>query len=928
MNPRELQLKQCAAPERETVAWFLPGGDAGSWLEELCGWAVAHERLKLFIVPRSAREHTAGGLLVLLPAGCVVPQSARGLPLGEIESRLFLPVDAELSPPVTTAEVREMCRADITLFHPGIGAIAFEEGDCRRIWDLLERPAATSATDWNSAVEGAALSSRLTGVTLLALPQGGDIFGDASKEIGSDPIAELPPPADEPRSSPAGRIRRAVTGMAAAAIGKIFSLLPKNSPRRTWVNDVLDWAASKLTSVSQELEQLRHRELHRLLDMLDSDPERGLRHALPLDGPPGRGRTAPSAQLGPRDTRFDLARVGGGRPGDHWDVPAELRRKLLARYREIALSEQRMGRFQRAAYIHAELLGDLSAAATVLKEGRYFAEAAAVYRDHLRQPRAAAECFVAGGFFAEAITIFEKEGALLDVGDLHRKLGDEPAAEIAFRKAVGMRITASDFTGAATLLEERLRAPDEALTLLASGWPNSPQATQCLAAEFALLGKLGRHEAAQRRLGALSAEATPQRRALDLADVLRAVRGTYPDCTVRPIAADLARVKVSEGLSGGNEDSVRRGARILKDLAPEDRLLGRDLSRFVAARLGALAKTAPPPAPQRKCGTARIAEPVIVRKFQLANSGAVSAVRRCGRNFLAVVRQRQGSLFVRGNWSGIVNAVAWPGGHALQKSLKLVLDEHAVSPAHAVPFAIPLPDRIPSTLATTGAFPEPVSLAVPSWMPAGVAAIATSAGQWWLLRASAGEFILECRTEDGRLNGSTALTPWLGEITAPVEFISLLALESHVWIALDRHLFLFKDTRDPHRWTCDSPIIGLEPSAPFLPRAALARCTQGAIVFWADQLEAEPPVLAKDLSFPHATFLSNGTLVILSNVTIPGGFPGQVIALDRRGVHGSRDFIWPGPQPAALVATDSRNGFAIITHSGEALVHHIPPITS
>jgi hypothetical protein len=178
------------------------------------------------------------------------------------------------------------------------------------------------------------------------------------------------------------------------------------------------------------------------MEMLDSDPERGLRHALPLDGPLGRGRSAPGAKLSARDTRFDLARVGGGGGRDHWDVPAEIRRRLLTRYRVLALREQRLGRFQRAAYIHAELLGDLSAAATVLKEGRFFAEAAALYRDHLHQTRAAAECFVAGGFFTEAIAIFEKERAFLELGDLHRRLENEPAAEIAFREAVEVKVGA------------------------------------------------------------------------------------------------------------------------------------------------------------------------------------------------------------------------------------------------------------------------------------------------------------------------------------------------------------------------------------------------------------------------------------------------------------------------------------------------------
>ncbi|HEV7406104.1 MAG TPA: hypothetical protein VGO11_24370 [Chthoniobacteraceae bacterium] len=923
MNPRELKLKPGAAPVRPAAGVFLPGGDAAAWLAELARWAVPHEELKLFVVPRAAHDRTAGGLLVLLPAGGAPPGDARGLLLGTIDGRLFLPVDAELSPPVTTAEVRELCRAEVTLFHPGLGALEFEAGDGRRVWDLLERPATNNSADWNAAVEGTTLSSRLTGVTFLALPGGLELYGDASQEIGPEPITGLPAAPHEPPSSVPGRLRRALRGMGATAVGKIFSLLPKTGLRRTWVNDVLDWAAAKLAGVSEEMEHLRNRELHRLAEMLDSDPERGLRHALPLAGPPGRGRAAPGAQLGSRDPRLNLSRIGGGRPSDPWDVPAELRRRLLQRYRELALREQRLGRFQRAAYIHAELLGDLSAAAAVLKEGRFFAEAAALYRDHLHQSRVAAECYVAGGLFAEAIAIYEVEKAFLEIGDLQRRLENEPAAAIAFRRAVAEKMGAQDYLTAALLLEDRLRAPDEALAVLAAGWPDSNQAAQCLTAEFSLLGRLGRHEAARRRLDALAELPAPSRQRLDLAEVMKSVGATYPDRTVRPAAVDLARVKVSEALGAVGADEIRRGVRILHELAPEDRLLARDSSRFVAEWLRGHAREVPPPEPPARLGATRPAVPQIVHKFRLPGVDSLETAKLCGRTFLAVARQRQRMLMIRGDWRGRVNAADWYGGTLHREALKLVLDEHEISPASVVPFAIPLPRR-PCHLAATGAFPKSISVGVPSWMSDGVAAIATSAGHWWTLRGSAGEFILESRGEDGRLTGSTALTPWLNEITEPVEFVSLLALQAHVWVALGRHVFLFGSGREPRRWACEFPIIGLEPSAPFLPRAALARCTRGACVFWADQPQADPEMLAAELVAPHAAFLRNGAVVLLSTGANPGGFAGRVLDLDRRGLHGATEFTWPDDYPQALTGTDTPAGFAIFTRAGEVHVHNVP----
>ena len=905
---------------RETAAWFLPGGDSSVWLAEICRWAVPHESLQLFVVPG---ECGIAGLLVLFPTGCTPPLEARGLPLGMIASRLFLPIDAELSPPITDAEARTLCTAPVTLFHPGIGAIGFENEDCRRVWDLLEHPATSRAANWNGAVAGSSLHSRLAGVTLLALPLGGEIFGNAAGEIGTDPVLDLAPPPGEPRSSPIGRIGRALAGAGAAAIAKIFSLLPKTSARRTWANDVMDWAASKLAGISQEMEHLRHRELHRLMHLLESDPERGLRHALPLGGAAGRGRAAPGAKLGVRDPRFTLARLGGGGPADHWDMPWELRQKLTARYRELALREQRLGRFQRAAYIHAELLGDLSAAAAVLKEGRLFAEAAALYRDHLRQPRAAAECFVAGGFFAEAIVLFEQEGAFLEIGDLHRRLGDESAAAVAFRRAIEVKVNALDFTGAATLLEERLRVPDEALALLGKGWPHSPQAAPCLAAEFALLGKLGRHESALARIGALTEESTPLSQTIDLAEVLKTVREIYPDHTVRPAAADLARVKISERLDAADSPELRRAVRILHELAPEDRLLARDTSRFVVAQMTERVREFSPP--PRKPGSGRVMAPKLQKTFQLPEVTAVDAVKKCGRTFVALVRQRRAHVVMRGDWRGVVNCIPWTGGNADAERISLVLDEHDSSPDHVVPFSIPLPDRAIRVLSPTMRFPDPLTVAVPDWLPAGLLAIATSAGQWWLLRGSAGDLILEARGHDGRFVGCATLNSWLSQITEPMEnfSVSMLALRHRVWVSIERHIFLFDGTEMLNHWSCESPVIGLEATAPFLPRGIVARCEQGAAVFWSDEPAASGEMLASALVAPLATFLGNGTLVLLSSVAGPGGFAGQVLDLDRHRIHSTADFTWSGAWPVALIAADTPYAFAIFTRSGEVQLHGV-----
>ncbi len=917
-----LHLRHSAGPPRETAAWFLAGGEPAAWLAELCRWPGLLETLRCYVVPRSSEGGGAGGLLVIPPAGGAKPAGVRALALGVIEGTFFLPVDAELFPPVTAAEAGALTRAAVTFFHPGIGLVEFAAADARGVWALLARPELTAA-DWNAARVGETLSTRLAGVALRSLPGPEEIFGDAQKEIGAEPLGKLPPRPQEPSAGAGAKIGRSLGGWSAGAVAKLFSLLPaKKGGRRTWADDVLDWAQAKLAGVSQEFEELRQRELLRLMHLLESDPERGLRHALPLGGDPARGRSTPGAELGSRVVDFNLRQLGGGQAADPWDVPWELRQKLTKRYRELALHEQQLGRFKRAAYIHAQLLGDLSAAAAVLKEGRHFAEAAVLYRDHLHQLTAAAECFVAAGLFAEAIAIHEKAESWLELGDLHRRLGDEAAASTAYRRVVAARAEAWDFPGAAELLADRLQAPDEALAMLARGWPGTPQAGTCLTAEFALLGRLGRHEAAAERLARLRTEATPVRRVLILGGVLDILRGTYPEQAVRTTATDLARVKISRCLVEGELGEVRAAVQLLARLAPEDRLLARDTSRFLAS---CTARQGPPPLPPLKPAAGRIRAPWLRRTGGLPRGLQWLAVKRSGANFFAVVRKRGQLIFLRANWTGGMQQIV-DRGHARPTDLTmLVADE-----SHSQPdFFLTLPASpdapVVQNIPKTDLFTQPLLVGIPPWLPEQTLALSISGAQWWVLRAAGSDLILEERSAEGRLGGSFGVVSLLADAGVEGGTFSMLALRGHVWLAYGMNLLLFKGAKIERYWRLESPILGLEASVPFLPCAVVARCEWGAAVFWHDALADRVEMIASALECPRAVFLGNGTLILLGRARDGGGCDGWAIDIDRHGLHGEAKFHKAGGSPIALVGTDRSDEFAVFDGTDKVQIWTVAP---
>jgi len=222
---------------------------------------------------------------------------------------------------------------------------------------------------------------------------------------------------------------------------------------------------------------------------------------------------------------------------------------LRRRYREMADREMRLGRHRRAAYIFAELLGDLHSAANALKQGRYFREAALLYDEQLKNPLEAARCLAEGGLLAEAIERYIKLERWLEVADLHERLGNRAEAEAAIRRVVEERRSQDDIMTAARLVEERLHAPDEALEMLLGAWPASKQAVSCVGEAFQLLGKLGRHEVALERMIRFGREPVSKALLLPLLTVFGRVAHEFPHDGVRHRAADLTRVLVAGQLA-------------------------------------------------------------------------------------------------------------------------------------------------------------------------------------------------------------------------------------------------------------------------------------------------------------------------------------------------------------------------------------------
>ncbi len=906
-----LQLRYVSAQEAAPDAWFLPGDSAERWLEDLARCGLANAATKLAVIAGSPDESRCAGLLVVFGTNGT-GHSPAGAACRRVAGRLFVPTDAVLHPPVTDLEMQKLCGFPTAFFHPVFGLSAFEERDTIRVSDLIEPPEERTE-DWNHARAGAAELPALNGVELLQPPSIGDVFGDAPSEIGTESPDDLAPEPDEPRENPAAKAGRELRRRFLEGARGAMRRLPHLGSKPNWLNRAEAWVQGRIAGVSKELEQLRNKELHRLLSMLDRDPDEGLRHAIPLSGLAHRGRGAPGGRLGRRDLKFDPRRMGG-QAADYWNVPHDLQERLRRRYREMAEQEMHLGRFQRAAYIYAELLGDLVSAANALKQGGHYREAAILYEERLNNPMAAARCLADGGLLLEAIERYERLGQWLEVAGLQERLGNIPAAHAAIRRVVAERLESRDILGAARLVEERLQAPDEALEMLLGAWPDSSQAVSCLGAGFRLLSRLGRHEVSLERLGTLARERIPNSLALPLVSTLRELAQDYPHEVFRHRGADFARVLVSRQLSRTElpDDAAVRLLDQFVRLAPQDRLLSRDATRHLADRRVRSAML--PPAPAPRAG----ALPVVHHRFDLPRQTRWYELRREWQWFYALGLSAGRVTVVRGVWEGQFQSLSWDW--SLQHhALRLLPTEEQGTALAVMSFGGGEALVRKSFPASDLFFNKSCLAGTPPWLPTNASAVAFGDTCAWTVHLTDDGVILSIYSKrSGVLQSSRDITKELLEDTERKEGtkLSLAAVRDSAVVAFGNRLVYTGGDGGLARVELAGQVTGLLPTISSVRAGVAIMLEHGALHYWLGT--ANPFELERDLESPTGTFVPGGPLVLLS------GYRLVLLDMDSDGVRKVARMDLQGQRPVGVCATSNYGEFGVLGADGAMTIYRLP----
>ena len=920
-----LTIRYAEEPRRPPVAWLMRDNDPAAWLAEWSRWELPMADWR--IVPIDGV-----GVLTIVADGQIPRHSPLGIPLWRVGDRIYLPTHADLAVAAEPVELESLLASEIALAillpeHPAIAVAAHQ---VLSVGDLLSAPT-PRPSDWGCAQGGEAQNERLHAVLPELLPSLDDFLDEGRGDIGkqSQDLHNLPPRPGEPGEGLLDKARRGL-GKAAADMARFVAGLssaggaagqgrPGNHGSMTaggaggglwgWFQSLANWANQAAGSISRELEELRNKEVLRLLHMLQNNPDEGLKYAPPFGGGAHRGLAPPGGRLLPRNVDFSLGSLGGGGPADFWSLPHQYQEQLRRRYRELANRELGLRRYRRAAYIFAELLGELDSAAAALQSGGHYREAATLYSERLNKMLAAAQCLEQGGFLTEAIAIFEQLGHDEKIGDLYARLAQPEEAEGAWRRAIEVAIVQrDDYLDAARVAEKKLKRDDEALAILDRGWMQSRQAAACLARHFGLLGERGRHDDAKRRLGEFRRAGRDAIHDLMIAETLSAQVATYPDAEFCSRAADIVRTLAGAHLRAALQQERQRYVAAVSQLAPGDKLLERDGQRYLTQHVlprppRSVAKPRGLPQPQRICAfplPARVAWKVAVAQGEVFFAAGIA----------------DGKLeLVRGRWMGQLQSAQAKGRF------------FKVSDVASVLLAADLQGRGPLLVASSHGEVEGSWQFSPTDQFPQLAVGLTPNGNLEVPMGCCYAHGLAYQLDDRRpclAFGYAVESPQrLGQLVRTLdigyrpdeveEFLPTYGRPDLLAVGIDRHLHLFADTAKAEIFELPEPIFHLAGSAPFSRLRIAAGLAHGGSFLWAaagHRIEDPPRRFAEDLISPHVCFTATGLLVALSE-------NGGEIYSTTEGKLALKGRMPPlGQRPLAVLPTDFGNQFAILLPSG------------
>ncbi len=475
----EIKLKSVSNERYPLCGFFIEGPDLESWLTILNDMGLNPSALELYALPSSV-PNVIWGCLVLTNVNNLPETLGRFIGAHHISNKLIIPERTAIGPTLTTYDFEHLLGADRYVFHMDFGLFKLEEPISLSGHILVEdfSTAHTTKPIPYTAVDPLVNSFRIEATPIEELKA--EMEARPKREKLENKPLNFREKARLKLYEQFLKVEEGEDGKAVlektteSALDKLAKFLGLDGP------DVKD----NLMNDFEQLSDRNKKEVDKLMDLLEKNPEDALRYAIPLDEH-GYSRGERSADFKMQDRGLDFSLFGKltGGGGGTVDLGDEYFR-LQQQYRRSAEALEEKGDYEKAAFVYLKLLKEYFNAAETLRRGRMYEKAAYVYTKYLNNEIKAAECYEQGLIYDKAIALYKKHNNLEKVGDLYAIQGKQQLANTTYQQVVDGFLNQSKYLKASLLCRNKLMDMNQTQEILLNGWKNRSDARSCLSMYF------------------------------------------------------------------------------------------------------------------------------------------------------------------------------------------------------------------------------------------------------------------------------------------------------------------------------------------------------------------------------------------------------------------------------------------------------------
>lgn len=473
----KIQIKPTTHNAYPFEGLFIRGASIAIWAKEIESLAINISQYPVYALPGQT-PHSVWGCFILFNQSIPIKSIGLHTKAQKVNQHFFIPEGAEVFPAVDQEEYNRLLKGNIHVLHPETGLVELEQPIA---WEeLLEAPQPSSLLV-KKPKEGVYIPDTILRYQVRSLsPE--KVLDKLDKELESQQKKFDNTPLDDEEKKKLAFYKKYYFKKTSSSNGsdeqyeptKMMNLFAKLQGKGT------DWINKERENL-ENLEERNKKEVDKLLDMFEKDPEEALKYAIPLDE---QGTTRGEEAAFELSKRWgDLSSLTGSGTGLTGNSTVDLGdhfQTLREKYEKAAQAFIEKGEYKKAAFIFLKLLKEYFRAAQTLEKGKFWQEAASIYVKNAKDQKNAARCYEEGKHYTEAIELYAELKEWGKAGDLAMLINEVEEARGYYEQFANQYIDNNQYVKASLVYKQKLNEPHRGQALLLKGWRNQKDAENCL----------------------------------------------------------------------------------------------------------------------------------------------------------------------------------------------------------------------------------------------------------------------------------------------------------------------------------------------------------------------------------------------------------------------------------------------------------------